>query len=432
MIKKINIGIIGSGVVGSGVIKILQQKQSLLYKRLGFKLNIKTLCSKNILKKKKQFPNITLSTNYQEIVSDPSIDIVVELIGNTSPAKEIIEQALKKKKHVVTANKALLSQHGKALFKLAKTHQVTLSYEAAIGGGIPIVKTLKEHFASNHIKGLYCIINGTCNYIISKMNLEKESLPSALKKAQSLGFAEQDPSLDISGLDTTQKIALLGQIVFNTSINYQKIFTQGIIKIDPKDIFYTKELGFKIKLLGILKEITNKTIEARVHPTLIPIGNELAQVENEYNAIFIKSDFLDNTLFYGKGAGSLPTASAVISDLVAIGSKLLGAASFSNQIIAFSKKTIVSMKEIMSAYYMRLTVIEKKGILKQITNVFYQNNTSIDTLNQKKKIHHHVAIILTTHQCQEKAFLKILKTITAFSFITEKPTFYRIETLNNP
>ncbi len=385
--KTLNIGLIGSGVVGQGVIDLLNKNGSLLAKRSGIDFNLRAVSSKNILSKKIALPkSVFITKDFDQVINNKKIDVVVELIGGTTDAYTLIKKALEQGKHVVTANKAVLSKYGSKLFDLACKHQVELFFEAAIGGGIPIIKVLRESLAGNHINSFYCIINGTTNYILSQMMNKKESFSASLKKAQELGFAEADPTLDINGNDSAHKVGLLSLLAFNTNIDQKNIFFEGIENLDTIDIKAAKNFDYKIKLLGIAKDLGKNKLEVRVHPTFIPKDHELAGVEEEYNAVYIESDFLGSSLYYGRGAGAYPTASAVVSDLNDLAHLMSRDYEFNPfRYKPFQKKKIVPITEINSKYYIRLLVKEAPGVLAKISSIFATHHISIESLVQKDK-----------------------------------------------
>jgi homoserine dehydrogenase len=316
--SSVSVGIIGFGTVGTGVVRILFEKHKELERRLGFPLILKKVADIDIKRKRGiTLPKNILVTDGGTVLSDPEIDIVVELIGGIHPAKEYIIKALKNGKHVVTANKALLASEGSDIFKTARENKVEIGFEAAVAGGIPIIKIVREALIGNKIQAIYGIINGTSNYILTKMTEEGIDFSTALKEAQTLGFAEVDPTLDVGGVDSAHKLAILASLSFGTPFALRKIYTEGITRITPLDISYALEFGYNIKLLAIAKEV-NREIELRVHPTMIPKEYLISDVKGVFNAVYVEGDAIGSALYYGKGAGEMPTGSAVVSDIVDI------------------------------------------------------------------------------------------------------------------
>ncbi|HMB00482.1 MAG TPA: homoserine dehydrogenase [Spirochaetota bacterium] len=430
--KEIKIGLIGCGIVGSGVTSLLQKNAGLIRKRSGIKFRIKTICALNMQEVKSKFKSYHFTKNYHDVLDDPEIDIVVELIGGTTTAYTVIKEALNNKKHVVTANKAVVSKYADKLFLLAVKNQVELFYEAAIGGGIPVIKVLREGLIGNRIKEIYCIINGTSNFILSQMANHGLSFASALALAQKKGFAEADPALDINGGDAMHKTVLLSMLAFKIKPP-ARILQEGIESITAEDVAYAAELGYKFKLLGIIKDAGKGYIENRVHPALVPEDTELAAVENEYNAVLIKSDFLGSSLYYGRGAGSYPTASAVVSDICDIGNMInSGHAYNQGRYTLNGRQQLMPLKHTSTRYYVKICTSEKPGILGKITSVFGRYQISIKSVIQKETFNKKkIPIIFITHQAREEHLLKSLHEIKKFSFCKSKPVFYRIEDLSD-
>jgi len=411
-----NIGIIGTGTVGSGVIEIINRNKELIKKRTGVEINIKKVHNRTIEKAKALVEEDKVTNNPEEIINDPEINIVLELIGGYDPAKDIILNALKNKKHVITANKAVIAKHGKEILDEAKNNQVNIAFEAAVGASIPIIKTIKESYASDNIKQIYGILNGTTNYILTRME-EGMSYQEALKKAQELGFAEADPEFDVEGKDAAQKLVILSKLAFNADIN-DDIFTWGITKISKNDIKYAKDLGYKIKLLAIAKD--ENEIELRVHPTMIPQNHELASVNNELNAIYIIGQNTTKSMLYGKGAGKLPTATAVVSDIIDI-------AKNKQQNIYIKEANKKDINKITSRYYLRYNVIDKPGVLAKVAKILGDNNISIAAVQQKEINKEVVPVIVITHEALEENMIKAIKEIDQLEVAKEPTVIIRIE-----
>lgn len=323
MKPRIGVGIIGFGTVGTGVAKVLLDNAALIRRRVGVPIELIRIADLDVTRDRGlALPPGVLTTDAKQVLNDPAIDIVIELIGGYDTAKRVILEAIAAGKHVVTANKALLALHGEEIFEAAARKGVELGFEASVGGGIPVIRALTEGLAGNTIQSIYGIINGTSNYILSRMTREGHSFEAVLKDAQQAGYAEADPTFDVAGIDSAHKLAILVSLAYGTPVNFKEIYTEGITHITPTDIAYAKEFGFTIKLLGIAK-LMDGEVEARVHPTMLPSISPIAQVEGVYNAIQLVGDAVGDVVLYGRGAGSLPTGSAVVSDVIAIGRNLL-------------------------------------------------------------------------------------------------------------
>jgi homoserine dehydrogenase len=351
--------------------------------------------------------DVAISSDWRDLIADPEIQVVVEVMGGIEPARSLILGAIEKGKHVVTANKALLAEHGNEIFAAAQKAEVNVAFEAAVAGSIPIIKALREGLAANHIEWVAGIINGTCNFILSTMRSTGRAFDDVLKEAQALGYAEADPTFDIEGIDTAHKTMILSSIAFGTPVNMEKIHIEGISKLEAKDIRFAEELGYRIKLLGITK-LSDKGVELRVHPTLIPMSRLIANVEGAMNAIVVKTDAADGQLFYGKGAGSEPTGSAVIADLVDI-ARTIDAKSSQRPLMptlsTLGDRPWAPFEEIRSSYYLRIPVEDKPGVLADIAKIIADNNISIESLIQKEPVYPETRteVILMTHLAQEKA-----------------------------
>jgi len=428
--KNINVGIIGFGTVGSGVIDALTKKRSYLNKRLGASVNIVKVCDKDLRKRRPVKVNRNLLTrDSNDILNNPNIDIVVELIGGIHPAYEIISRALDNGKHVVTANKALLALKKKSLFEKALHNNVQLRFEASVAGGVPIIKALREGLVANRVNSIYGIINGTCNYILSEMTNSGIDFDSALKGAQKKGYAEKLPAMDISGLDSAHKIAILASLSFGMDVKLSDMHIEGISEITDADIKYAAEWGYLIKLLAIAKA-TPKGLEVRVHPTLVPKRHPLASVDRNFNAIFLNTDMLGDSLFYGKGAGSIPTASAVISDIIDISRDIIGDSSRYVPGIVYDDKVkqINKKDDFSSSYYIRFSAIDKPGVLARISKILSEFNISIAFVSQEARREERIVpIVMMTHLARERDLSRALKTIDRLSFIRRKSVVIRSE-----
>ncbi len=427
------VGIIGLGTVGSGTVKILFENQSLIKKRLGAPLLVKKIAVRDpSLPRRVEVPDTLLTTDPESIFRDPEIKIVVELIGGLEPARTFILKAIEAGKHVVTANKAVLAEYGAELFAAAKEKGVDIAFEAAVGGGVPIIKTLKESLAGNRIKSLTGIVNGTCNYILTRMTDEGLSFEEALAEAQEAGFAEADPSLDVDGIDAAHKLALLTTLAYGTEISLEDIYVEGIREIEPLDIAFARELGFVTKLLAICKE-TENGLEVRVHPALIAEDHVLASVRMAYNAFYVRGDAVGDILLYGLGAGQMSTGSAVVSDIVDLARNVLSGATLrvpplSFQLADLQRLPLKPMNEVVSRYYFRFSAVDRPGVLSKIAGILGENEISIATVIQKgREARGSVPIVMLTHEAREAAVSRALAAIDRLEVVTAPTKLLRIE-----
>ena len=437
MQNKINVGLIGAGTVGSGTYKVLKENSLEIYRKTKKEITVFALAEKDLKRAKEVVDDKTkILKDAFDLIKDKNIHIVVELIGGTGVAKDLVEAAIKNNKHVVTANKALIALHGNELVNLANKHNVILAYEAAVAGGIPIIKSLREGLASNKVKWIVGILNGTTNYILTEMKENNLTFDVALKQAQELGFAEADPTFDIEGIDAAHKITILSSIAFGIPLNFNLVYVEGISEINQKDIIYAEELGYRIKLLAITK-FHNDSIELRVHPTLIPEKRLVANVNGSMNAVLIQSNMVGPTLYYGAGAGSEPTASAVVADIIDIARNIDLQKVSHVPILGFiddeiKDKKILAIEEIACEFYLRLTMENQSGVLAKITQIFASNSISIDAMVQKE-IHDNDAIadiIVITSGVVENKMNKIISKIEAMSENKDKVIKIRVEQLN--
>lgn len=428
--KKIKVGIIGFGTIGSGVVKVLKARRGLLRNKSGIDVTIARVCDKDLKTKRPvKIGKRLLTRSIGKVLYDPQIDIVVELMGGVVPAKDVVMEALRNGKHVVTANKALLSEAGYEIFALAAKLGLSVGFEASVGGGIPIIRALKEGFIANKIELVYGIINGTSNFILTKMADEGLDFKSALALAQAKGYAERNPYLDISGVDSCHKLSILALLGFGVAVKPSDIYTEGITDIEPSDIQYARESGYAVKLLAIAKSASGSAIELRVHPTLIPSAHLLANVRGVYNAIFVKGDLVGENLFYGQGAGAQPTSSAVVSDIIAIsGIDLEGKKPEAEASLAKNAVRLKAMNDIRTKYYIRFSAIDKPGVLAKISGILAKYGISIASVTQKRRRAAGVVpIIMMTHEALERDMAKALKEINALSAIRKKSVRIRIE-----
>ncbi len=427
----INIGIIGFGTVGSGTAKILLNKQKDFEKKLGFPVVLKRIADCDIKRDRGiRLKKGMLVSDASEILNDPDIDIVVELIGGTKAAKEITLEAIAKGKHVVTANKALLAEAGKQIFKTAVKNNVYIGYEASVAGSIPIIKVIRESLIGNKINKMYGIINGTANYILTKMSEETVEFSTVLKEAQELGYAEADPTFDIEGIDSAHKLTIMAALAFGIPFSFKKVYTEGITEITPMDIEFASEFGYKIKLLAIAKQ-DNNDVEVRVHPTMLPDDYILSDVNGVFNAIFVDGDATGAALYYGKGAGEMPTGSAVVSDIIDIAKNINNGADAVMQGVEIpetSELNIRKMEDIYTSYYLRCSVKDKPGVLSKISGILGKHNISIKSMIQKgRESEKAVTIVMMTHEAREKDMMRALKEINRLSIVSAKIMYLRVE-----
>jgi homoserine dehydrogenase len=434
--KPINVGLLGIGTVGGGTFTVLQRNAEEITRRAGRPIRITVVADKNVeLAKKVTGGTCRVTDDAFAVVADPEVDIVIELIGGYGVAKELVLKAIANGKHVVTANKALLATHGNEIFKAAQDKGVMVAFEAAVAGGIPIIKALREGLSANRIEWIAGIINGTTNFILSEMRDKGLSFDTVLKEAQRLGYAEADPTFDIEGVDAAHKITILSALAFGIPMQFDKAYIEGISKLDATDIKYAEQLGYRIKLLGITKR-TDEGVELRVHPTLIPAKRLIANVEGAMNAVLVQGDAVGATLYYGKGAGAEPTASAVIADLVDV--TRMATADPQNRVphLAFQPNAmadikILPMDDVITSYYLRLRVQDKPGVLADITRILADEQISIDAVIQKEpeEGEEQTDLIMLTHQTREKRINAAIRKIEALGVVAGKVTKLRLEEL---
>ncbi len=434
--KPINVGLLGIGTVGGGTFTVLSRNEAEITRRAGRPIRIVQVADKNLeLAKQVAGGKVAVTDDAFAVVSNPEIDIVVELIGGYGVAKDLVLKAIENGKHVVTANKALLAVHGNEIFAAAQQKGVMVGFEAAVAGGIPIIKALREGLAANRIQWLAGIINGTTNFILSEMRDKGLSFDAVLKEAQRLGYAEADPTFDIEGIDAAHKLSIMAAIAFGIPMQFDKAYVEGISKLEAADIKYAEQLGYRIKLLGITRR-KEAGVELRVHPTLIPAKRLIANVEGAMNAVLVQADAVGATLYYGKGAGAEPTASAVIADLVEV--TRLHTADPQNRVphLAFqpdrlSDVPVLPMAEVETAYYLRMRVQDKPGVLADITRILADSQISIDAMIQKEPAEGEgeTDIIILTHVCKESAANTVIGKIEALAAVLGKVTRIRLEEL---
>jgi homoserine dehydrogenase len=437
MLKPVNVGLLGLGTVGCGTVNVLQRNAEEITRRAGRGICVTHAAARNLESKRIcSTEGIKLTTNPADVVNDPDVDVVVELIGGYDPARELVMQAIANGKHVVTANKALIALHGNEIFKAAQDKGVMVAFEAAVAGGIPIIKALREGLAGNTIEWLAGIINGTGNFILTEMRDKGRDFDDVLKEAQALGYAEADPTFDVEGIDAAHKLTILASIAFGIPLQFDKTYTEGISKITRDDVSYAEQLGYRIKHLGVARR-TGQGIELRVHPTLIPERRLIANVDGVMNAVLVKGDAVGATLYYGAGAGADPTASAVVADLVDVVRALTAdpenrVPHLAFQPDALSDTPILPMDEIETAYYLRLQATDKPGVLAEVTRILGEREISIEAILQKEPLHGEmtVPIILLTHRIREKQMNDAIAAIEQLDTVHGEVTRIRVETLD--
>ena len=434
--KPIHVGLLGLGTVGGGTLTVLTRNRAEIARRAGREIFVTKAAVRNLDKARALAPELPLTQNPFEVVDDPDIDIVVELIGGLEPARALVLQAIERGKHVVTANKHLLAKHGNEIFTAAQEKGVMVAFEAAVGGGIPIIKAIREGLTANRIEWIAGIINGTTNYILSEMRDKGANFADVLQEAQRLGYAEADPTFDVEGIDAAHKLTILSAIAFGIPVQFERAYTEGITRLTGLDVKYAEQLGYRIKLLGITKR-TEKGIELRVHPTLIPAKRLIANVEGVMNAILVKGDAVGATMYYGAGAGSEPTASAVVADLVDVTRMHTSDPEHRVPHLAFqpdamSDVAILPMSEVETAYYLRMRAFDKPGVLADVTRILADLGISIDAMVQKEPSEgeEHVDIIMLTHRTLEKHIDCAISKIEALPVISGNVKKIRLEELN--
>jgi homoserine dehydrogenase len=438
MLNPVKVGVLGLGTVGGGTVHILQHNAEEIARRAGRGIVVTHACAKEINQTHPySTDNIVLTEQLIEVVNNPEIEIIVELLGGTTIARDMTMQAIANGKHVVTANKALIAKHGNEIFAAAQEQGVIVAFEAAVAGGIPIIKAVREGLAANEIEWVVGIINGTSNFILTAMRDQGSEFNEVLAEAQRLGYAERDPTFDIEGVDAAHKLTILAALAFGIPLQFDKVYLEGITHITREDVRYADELGYRIKLLGITKR-TEAGVELRVHPTFIPNRRLLANVDGVMNAVLIQSDALGQSLYYGAGAGALPTGSAIVADLVDVTRTLTTDPGNRVPHLAFQANALVDLpilpiEEITSAYYLRMKAIDKIGVMAQVTNILSENQISIEAIIQREPSsgEQQVTIVMLTHQVKEKYLNQAIQTIEKLESIFGKVTKIRLEMLAN-
>jgi len=431
--QPINVGIIGFGTVGSGTVEILLQNRDLIGNRVGSDIVIKRIADIDLDSDRgvPVDPEV-LTTETIEVINDPEIDIVVELIGGIEKAKNYILMAMEKGKHVVTANKALLAEHGEEMFQAAQEYGVSLAFEASVCGGIPVIRSLREGLSANRIQTIIGILNGTSNYILTQMTQKGLPYDQAVKEAMDLGYAEDPPTLDVDGTDAAHKLSILISIALGIPVSFNSIHREGIDRLTPEDIRFASEFGYCLKLLAIAKDLGDR-VEARVHPAMIPQNHIMANVNEAYNAIYIEGDFVGPNLYYGLGAGKRPTGSAVVSDIICLARQMRQGIKALMPPLAHVRKrefdpSIQSIETLNTAYYFRFSAVDKPGVLSKISGVLGDNQISISSVIQKgREMNGSVPIVMLTHEAQESSVKKALSLMDQLDVLTDQTMVIRVE-----
>lgn len=424
----INIGILGLGVVGSGTVALLQKNREIIERKIGVKLVIKKIAVRDINKKRAVNVDHSLLTNNPfEVLDDPEIDLICELIGGVYPAKEYVLRALANGKHVVTANKELIAKEGHEILHAAEAKKLDFQFEGSVGGGIPIIQPMKNALGGNQIDELMGIVNGTTNYILTRMTHEGAEFEDVLKDATAKGYAEADPTSDIEGFDAQYKIAILSSIAFTSRVNVNDVYVEGITHISRHDIAWAKELNYVIKLVGIAARIDEHTVSIRVHPTMLPAEHPLASTNDVYNAIYVKGDAVGDVMFYGRGAGMMPTGSAVVGDIMDVCRNIRHGSTGRISCTCFEQKKIMPMDLVETKYYIRMTVTDRPKVLASIASVLGDHSVSIESVVQKATAHEQAEIIWVTHRTQEKAIKAALRVIEDLPVVQRIENLIRVE-----
>ncbi len=434
---EIRVGILGLGTIGTGVARMLIEQRDLMRRRSGCDVRLVAAADRDLARDRGlDLSGVRLSDDAMAVVEAEDVDLVVELIGGYEPARAFVARALEQDKHVVTANKALIARHGEELFPLAAAHGAAIGFEAAVGGGIPCLKALREGLAGNAVTSIHGILNGTCNYILTRMENEGAAFDDVLRDAQRLGYAEADPTFDIEGIDTAHKLAILAAMAFGARIRFDEVHTEGIGRITPEDIAQARELGYRIKLLGIARphgENGVEHVEMRVHPTLVPLASQIAQVSDSYNAVMVSGDFVEHTMYFGRGAGERPTASAVVADIMDIARAHPDAIAHLSPPMAFIESErrdvpTLPMADVMCEYYLRLMVRDRPGVIASVTSILADHRISLEALVQKER--HETAsvpVVMLTHETAEGNMRAALERITALDAVEGEALILRKE-----
>jgi homoserine dehydrogenase len=431
--RDIGVGLIGIGTVGAGVAQLLLENEEEISRRLGARLRLVRIADKDIESDRGvAIDRSILTTDVAQVVENPDVDVAVELVGGYEPARTFLLRAIAAGKHVVTANKALLAVHGDELMAAARERRVDVGFEASVGGGIPILRAVREGMAANRVHTIFGILNGTTNYILTEMKEKGEAFDRVLREAQRLGYAEVDPTFDVEGIDAAHKLTILSTMAFGRKVPFEAVYTEGISRITPQDIQYAGDFGYDIKLLAVAKQ-DGKRVEARVHPTMIPSDHLLAGVRGVFNAVYVDADYLGPTLYYGQGAGRRPTASAVVGDIIEIARNVLAGTSWRVPPRAYQEDclepaAIKPIEETVSQYYLRAMALDKPGVLSKIAGALGEYGISIESVVQKgRDAGQAVPLIIMTHEAREADIRQALGEIEAFGVTLGAPALIRIE-----
>lgn len=428
MVREIQVGLLGLGTVGGGVYKVLQAHAADIACKVGVPVTVKKVLVRDTSKQRRvTVPAELLTTDAADILDDPDIHIAVELLGGEQPALSYMLRAFQNGKHVVTANKDVVAKHGRELFGAAAERQRDFEFEGSVAGGIPIIRPLKQCLAGNKISDIIAIVNGTTNFMLTKMTQEGADYAAVLAEAQRLGYAEADPSADVGGLDAARKIAILASIAFGTRVTVDDVYVEGITHLTPADIAYAGELGFVVKLLAIARE-RDGAVEVRVHPAFVPVTHPLAAVNDVFNAIFVRGDAVGETMFYGRGAGEMPTASAVVADIIDVARNIVHGSNSRILCTCFSQRPLLPIAETASPFYIRLRVQDKPGVLAAIASAFGAQQVSLHSVLQQRRIGTDAEVVLVTYRVQEANLRLAVNTLQGLPVVTEVNNVIRVET----
>lgn len=424
--EEIKVGLLGAGTIGGGVIKLFRSNGVRLNEHIGIDLILGKIVDRDLARLKGLgIPDVQASDDASDVIEDPSIDIVIELIGGIEPARTLIKRALENGKFIVTANKDLMAAHGDELLNLARTNKRNIFYEASVGGGIPLIRPLKYSLVADRIKRIVGIVNGTTNFIFTKMTEDDLTLEAALAEAQKLGFAEADPSSDIEGRDAAYKLVIMAGLAFGKRISFDRVFVQGINGVTHEDIVYAREIGHAVKLLAIAEELP-KGIALRVHPTLVPLEHPIASVSNEFNAVFVEGEAVGEIMFYGRGAGALPTATAVMADVAEAARCIFNDCNPGVIEKLTAEAPYIPPEKLSSCFYLRFLADDRPGVFAALANVFGDEQVSLDMVIQKRRVGDAAEIVLVTHKVKEEAFQKALNRVMAIPAIKPNPSMIRL------
>lgn len=427
MDKELKVGLLGSGTVGTGVVRVLRENAEEIENKVGAKVSVKRVLVRDVNKKREYLDDVELTADVNDIFNDPEIDVVVEVMGGITPAKDYMMEAMKHGKHVVTANKDVVAQYGRELFEAAEENGVGFMFEASVGGGIPIITPLKHCLTANKITEIMGIVNGTTNYMLTKMAQDGCDYDEVLKEAQAKGYAEADPTADVEGLDAARKATILASIAFNTRINLSDVSVQGITKLKSADIRYAHELGYVIKLLAVARDYGEKGVNVRVHPVFLPNTHPLANVNDVFNAVFIRGNAVGELMFYGRGAGSLPTASAVTADIVEIARNIVSGNKDNVRCTCYNERKFCPLEETDASYYVRLKVNDEPGVLGKIATAFGDSSVSLKSVIQTRMVEEFAEIVAVTHRCKHKELQTAIGILNALPVVNKVCSIIRVE-----